>query len=276
MNDGLLKHLSAITDEEKRLLSGEALDLFTYSDTGAGLVDSGKLLSADRLIDIRPATRFTTFPRHCHNYVEMVYMCSGSQKHIIGDNTEITLKKGELLLLNQHAYHETGVAGEKDISVNFIIKPAFFDSVFDLIGNSNRLSRFIVAGLAGGGYEISYMHFDVSDVLPIQNLLENLIWSLINRPHNSRRTNQVTMSLLFLHLLGHTDRLIDDDLKSGTDRIIMSALREIEENYQNANLSRVAAAHNVTASGLAKSKNTKTRFFQREDNLRWEYLIQRL
>lgn len=258
MDEGLLKHLSAITDEEKRLLSGEALDLFTYSDTGAGLVDSGKLISADRLIDIRPATRFTNFPRHCHNYVEIVYMCSGSQKHIIGDNTEITVKKGEMLLLNQHAYHETAAAGENDIAVNFIIKPAFFDSVLDLIGSSNRLSQFIIAGLAGDGYEISYMHFDVSDVLPVQNLLENLIWSLINRPHNSRRTNQVTMALLFLNLLGHTDRLIGDDLNSGTDRIIMSALCEIEENYQNANLSRVAAAHNVTAAYVSRTVKAVT------------------
>lgn len=258
MNENLIKHLSAITDEERHLLSGGKLDLFTYSDKGSGLVDSGKLLSADKMIDIRPATRFTAFPRHCHNYVEIVYMCSGSQKHKIGGNTEITLKKGELLLLNQHAYHETDAAEESDIAVNFIIKPAFFDSVLDLIGSRNRLSEFIIAGLSGDGYEISYMHFDVSDVLPIQNLLENLIWSLINRPRNSRRTDQVTMALLFLNLLGHTDRLLDDDLKTGTDRIIVSALREIEENYPCATLSRVAAAHNVTSAYVSRTVKAVT------------------
>ncbi len=257
MNPELLKYLSAVTDEEKRLLSGAPLDLSAYSDTGAGLVDSRKLLSADRLIDIRPATRFTPFPRHSHNYVEIVYMLSGSVRHIIGEDTEITVKRGELLLLNQHAYHQTDMAGENDIAVNFIIKPAFFDSVLDLIGNDNRLSRFIVAGLAGGGHEISYIHLDVSDILPIQNLLENLIWSLINRPDDNR-TNQVTMALLFLHILGQSDRIIGDERKSGAERITVSALREIEENYPTASLSRVAAQHNVTAAYVSRTVKAAT------------------
>lgn len=44
-------------------------------------------------------------------------------------------------------------------------------------------------------------------VLPIQNLVENLIWSIWNKQPNKRSINQVTMGLLFLQLLNHMDRM---------------------------------------------------------------------
>ena len=124
----MLEKLSEITAEEQALLDGGGLDLNAYSDRYDGLVDWKKLLESGRLITVRPNTRFTAFPPHSHNYVEMVYMCSGEQKHIINGETEIILKKGELLLLNQHASHETGLTGMNDIAVNFIVLPSFFDT----------------------------------------------------------------------------------------------------------------------------------------------------
>lgn len=248
----MLEKLSEITAEEQALLDGGGLDLNAYSDRYDGLVDWKKLLESGRLITVRPNTRFTAFPPHSHNYVEMVYMCSGSQKHIINGETEIILKKGELLLLNQHASHETGLTGMNDIAVNFIVLPSFFDTAIELIGHDNKLSEFIVSGLAGHGHEISYMHFNVADVLPVQNLIENLVWSLVSSQPNRRNINQVTMGLLFLNLLNCTDRLITNAAQSVPERIVVSALREIEENYANASLTQVAARNHVTAAYVSR------------------------
>jgi len=248
----LLEKLSEITAEEQALLDGGGLDLNAYSDRYDGLIDWKKLLESGRLITVRPNTRFTAFPPHSHNYVEMVYMCSGEQKHIINGETEIILKKGELLLLNQHASHETGLTGMNDIAVNFIVLPSFFDTAIELIGHDNKLSEFIVSGLAGHGHEISYMHFNVADVLPVQNLIENLVWSLVSCQPNRRNINQVTMGLLFLNLLNCTDRLITNAAQSVPERIVVSALREIEENYANASLTQVAARNHVTAAYVSR------------------------
>lgn len=248
----MLEKLSEITAEEQALLDGGGLDLNAYSDRYDGLVDWKKLLESGRLITVRPNTRFTAFPPHSHNYVEMVYMCSGEQKHIINGETEIILKKGELLLLNQHASHETGLTGMNDIAVNFIVLPSFFDTAIELIGHDNKLSEFIVSGLAGHGHEISYMHFNVADVLPVQNLIENLVWSLVSSQPNRRNINQVTMGLLFLNLLNCTDRLITNAAQSVPERIVVSALREIEENYANASLTQVAARNHVTAAYVSR------------------------
>ena len=108
MNRQLLEELKKITPEERAILDGQTVvqrDL--YTSQAEFVVDSHKLLQKGRLIEIRPHTRFVHFPRHRHNYVELVYMCGGSTTHIIDGETRLTLEEGDLLFLNQSVYHET-------------------------------------------------------------------------------------------------------------------------------------------------------------------------
>ncbi len=261
MDHKLLQQLSKITDEEQNILNGGKLDMSIYSDHMPSVIESDKLLSSGKLFTIRPGTRFIDFPRHSHNYVEIIYMCSGSQRHVVDDEIEIMLKTGELLLLNQHASHEMSAAGFDDIAINLIVLPQFFNTAIEMIGSDNKISQFIFSGLTGRGHEIPFMHFNVSDVLPVQNLMENLIWSVVNKQPNRRNINQITMGLLFLQLLGCTDRLITGEAATVADTIVMSAMTEIEENYATASLNNVASRCNVSpayVSSTVKSVTGKT------------------
>ncbi len=258
MNQLLLKQLSKITDEEKNILNSGRLDMSVYSDNMPSLVDSRKLLEAGKLFTIRPNTRFIAFPKHSHNYVEIIYMCSGQQRHIINGASEVILKKGEILLLNQHASHQTDITGIDDIAINLIVLPQFFDTAIEMIGSDNKISQFLFSGLAGKGYEINYMHFDVADVLPVQNLMENLIWSVVNRQPNRRNINQITMGLLFLQLLGLSDRLVTGEPDSAANTIVMSAMTEIEQNYARASLNNVAKRCSVSAAYVSSTVKEAT------------------
>ncbi len=80
----LLKYLEPITEEEQKYLDGKNIvEKHLYTSEKQFVIDSKKLLHKGRLIEIRPHTRFVHFPRHRHNYVEMVYMCKGQTQHII-------------------------------------------------------------------------------------------------------------------------------------------------------------------------------------------------
>ncbi len=258
MDKKLLERLAEITDEEKEILAGGNLDFSKYSYNSPSVVDSRRMLEAGKLFTIRPNTRFIAFPEHSHNFIEIIYMCSGSQKHIINGSTEIVLNTGELLLLNQYAKHRTELATENDIAINFMVLPQFFNTALEMIGSDNIISQFLFAGLTGKGHEINYMLFNVSDVLPIQNLLENLIWSVVYKQPNRRNTNQFTMGLLFLHLLGLTDRIITDSASSVADNIVMQALSEIEQNYQVAELSSVAKKFGVSSAYVSSTVKVAT------------------
>ena len=88
----------------------------------------------------------------------------------------MVLEEGDLLLLSQHARQEVFVAGEKDIAVNFIVLPEFFDSTLRMLGEENSpLKQFVVDCLCGGKETKEFMHFKLNGILPVQNLIENLL-----------------------------------------------------------------------------------------------------
>lgn len=252
MDRQLLRQLSAITQEERRLLDGGTLEREKYTDSRRFVVDSEKLLHSGKLITIRSHTRFVDFPDHTHNYVELVYMASGSTTHIIDGNITLQVKAGELLFLNQHVRHAVHRAAQEDVAINFIVLPAFFGTALEMIGTDNVLGRFLAGSLQKGSGEVSFLHFAVSDILPVQNLVEGLVWGLLNEQPNGRRINQISIGLLFLHLLNYTERLQIPSRREGTNALVLEALREVEENYRDANLSAIAQRRHVSLAYMSR------------------------
>ena len=236
INSSILEKLMPITEEESAILRGEGVDKSIYTTTGGSTVRYKKLLSEGKLISVRKHTRFARFPEHTHDYIEAVYMCAGETTHVI-NGKELCLREGELLILGRNARQEILPAGEGDIAMNFIIQPAFFDKTLEMLGaEETPIKKFLISSLFDGDYR-GYLHFRVSGVLPVQNLIENLIWTLLHNTSNKRNINQITMGLLFMQLLNHTDKLSHE---SREDAAIMDILRYIDENYKDGSLTHAA------------------------------------
>ena len=258
MNEKIMRHLSVITEEEREILSGrKKIDRNIYMAGDRDIISGDKLLPKGKNIMIRPHTRFIHFPEHTHDYIEFVYMCQGMTRHIV-NGTHITLKQGELLMLSQNARQEIEAAGKNDIAVNFIVKPDFFNGVLSFLGNEETpLRRFILSCITGER-GTGYLYFKVSDVLPVQNLVENLLWILITQPSNKRGIYQLTMGLLFVELLECTDTL---EFSYESENVIMKVLRYIEENYRTGSLNEISGMlhyGHTTLSRLVKKKTGRT------------------
>lgn len=240
MDSSLLNQLKKITPEEQELLLNRTeINRSIYMKGNSAQIDRSLLLEKEKLITLRSHTRFVHFPKHTHNYVEMVYMCDGRTKHLIND-CEVILNKGDLLILNQNATQEIFPAGEEDIAVNFIIWPQFFDTTIQMIGQEENLIRdFLVGCLTQQNNGAGYLHFQVADILPIQNLIENLIWTLVNHQGNKRSINQLTMGILFLQLVNHTET-IQYDPRYTRQQLMLRVLRYVEEYYCNGTLQDIA------------------------------------
>ncbi len=153
---------------------------------------------------------------------------------------DVILNQGELLILNQRADQEIFPAGENDIAVNFIILPEFFDYGIKMMEQEpNSLRDFIIECLRGDTGMSGYLHFKVSEVLPVQNLIENLIWTIHNRQPNKRSINQTTMGLLFLQLMNHMDKM-ETAGESGQQQLVISVLQYVEEHYRDGELTDLA------------------------------------
>lgn len=254
MDGKLLERLSRISEEERNILGGHGIDMSVYSDAHENAVDAEKLLGNARLISIRPHTRFAAFPRHRHDFVEIMYVCRGSVTHVVGGR-RITVRAGELLFLGSNTWHQILPAGRDDVAVNFLIRPVFFRTAFDMMDEQNVLGDFIIDSLAGDGAADDFLYFAVSDVLPVQNLVENLLYSLCCAEEGSEKINEVTMGLLFLRLMRFTARA---ETGGGAPRTLaLRALGYIDESYLSATLRQFAKRNGVpeyTASRVVKAQ----------------------
>lgn len=256
MDERILARLGIVTNEEAQILSGRtSIDRSIYMNDGSLDVIAGKkLLEQGKLITVRPHTRFVHFPEHTHDYVEIVYMCRGKTTHIVND-TPIVLSEGELLLMGQNTRQEILPAGEGDIAVNFIVQPEFFGGTLDFLGSEETpLRDFIVRCLCGDNPS-GYLHFKVADVKPVQNLVENLLWTLITDTPNRRSINQLTMGLLFVQLLNHTDKLTVGNKEQDT---IVWVLRYIEEHFADGSLTEIADMLHYDVTWLSREIKRRT------------------
>ena len=181
-------------------------------------------------------------------------MCRGTTTHIV-NGTTVELMTGELLLLGQNALQEIMPAREEDIAVNFIIRPEFFSATLSYLGDEETpLRKFIVDCLCGEN-ETGYLHFKVADILPVQNLVENLLWTLISDTPNKRGINQATMGLLFMQLLNHTDRLT---VNNPQQEMILQVLRYVEEHYRDGSLTEIAGVLHYDTAWLSREIKRRT------------------
>ncbi len=275
MQQEIMDRLSQITAEEQRLLNGAEIDRRLYMQSDRNIINAEKLLSEGKLITIRTHTRFVHFPEHSHDYIEVIYMCKGETKHII-NGEKITLKQGELLFLSQNARQKIMPANETDIGINFIILPEFFNKTLAMLENEETpLKRFIADCLCNKNSKTPYLHFKVADILPIQNLVENLIWTLLNSVSNKRSINQTTMGLLILQLINYTDRLsyINEE-----DELVIKVLSYIEGHYKNGSLTDLAKELHYDFAWFSreikrKTGKTYTRLLQEKRMSQAAYLL---
>ena len=258
MNQELLNELRQISTEEREYREGKGdVNRGIYMEPETHMVDYKRLIESGKTIEIRTHTRFVYFPQHTHNYVELIYMCSGHTTHIVNGD-QIELGTGELLFLNQNAMQEIYPAGEEDIAVNFIILPAFFDYALSMMGEEENLVRkFVLDCLKSKDADVSYLHFQVADVLPIQNLMENLIWTIHNKQPNKRSIHQATMGLLLLQLMNYTD-LVHVGKDNKNQELLMSVYRYIEEHYRDGELAELAKMLHYNIYWLSRAIHTFT------------------
>lgn len=256
LSDSVKKYLKAITDEEKAILGGSnTIDRSLYMQGKTNTVNSKKLLEAGKLITMRKHTRFIHFPEHTHDYVEVVYMCEGSTTHYV-DGKQITLSQGELLLLGQSARHEILKAGENDVAVNFIVLPQFFGDTLMALGDEETpLKRFLIDCLCGNKEGYNCLYYKVSGVFEIQNLMDNLLLTVMGDAPNKRKLLGMTMALLFLSLRAHTESLITESREQAA---IFKLLDYIETNYVLGSLTEAARELHYDLSWLSREVVRKT------------------
>jgi AraC family transcriptional regulator, L-rhamnose operon regulatory protein RhaS len=181
----------------------------------------------------------------------MMYVCQGEIEHII-NGEPLMLKQGECLLLNTHSIHEIKQASIDDIAINFIIHPNFFEHSGSGMTQNNPVRIFLHNLIRSNESQGEYFHFKVSDIFEVQNLIENMIYSLVNRSTPNIMITQMSMNLLFMYFSENLLKIVKIKDKLYHELLVDAVIDYISTNYKTAELRVVAQLLNQSDSNLSR------------------------
>ena len=247
MDSAIIEKLTRLTQEERAVLGGRQVNQGDYSADGTFIVNSAKLLAGQQLA-LRPHTRFVDFPEHGHDYMEFMYVYAGRISHVIGGKT-VTLEQGDILFLDRHARHSILRAGENDIGINFILSAPFLKVVFRQVENTPVMSGFLNNNFDEAG-EAEYLFFRTKDNFPIRNLMDNLIYAIVNR---SQELYAGLVTLLFSYLAYYRETLVNALRDASPDAALRrGTLAYLEAHYPAPSLTELAASLGYAPAYLSR------------------------
>ncbi len=252
MRKEIIESISWLTKEEEQIIAGKkdiAKELYTSEDEF--VIDSAKLLEKGTLIAMRPHTRFAYFPVHRHNYIEMLVMVKGSLTTKIVDGDTLFLAEGDILLMNRHARHEIMPCSRDDIAVNIIILPEFFSRNDVSYDRENILRDFIISSLSDKKRYRDYLLYHTKDMIAVQNLLENLLWTLTSGHVGMNQIVNTTMDLILMNLSALSADTLKD-MGSKGQQITIQALEYIDHNYVSGTLEELASITGYSTAYLSR------------------------
>ena len=253
MREEFLTRLAQINEEEKRILEGEnKVNKRLYTAfTKEFIVNSHRLMQAGEQIALRRHTRFSEFPTHGHNYVEMTYVVSGKLTHVV-KHREIKVNAGEVLLLNRHTQHSVRKTGAEDLAINIMIATECFHSMsLSLLPNS-PLSSFMAENIRSNG-EPEYMLFSTDGVPPLENLFENLTYAMVGYDITSVDTLKATVSLILRYFSELPECMISAARHRSDSELLQARVENyLQTNFRTATLNELAEKLGLSVPYLSK------------------------
>ena len=222
--------LSCIYDKMKQEeFRGEAGYCFDFVNT----------LKKD-MIGMIKETRFTVIPKHHHVDMELNYIYSGSCTFVI-NGREVTLKKGDLCILDSDVWHSaTSYKKEHDIVINIVFRRQFFDGVFlSRLSQQGVVAGFLVDAVSRNRRHDKYLIFHTQNEPKIHSLIQFLLCEYFDRSSCYGELIRAYATALFLELVNVMHSQAERTI-SGSNEILVPVLQYLEKNYKTCTLTQLA------------------------------------
>ncbi|MBE6530843.1 MAG: helix-turn-helix domain-containing protein [Ruminococcaceae bacterium] len=257
MKADILEKLSYIAKKESEIfLSNDVTQKDIYTKTGRFLIERRHI--ADMSIGIptasicvRTHSIYSSFPAHTHDFIELMYVCSGKITHVI-DGKTIELTEGDIIILGRATKHSILPTTEKDIGLNVIISTDYFESLLSNLRKSSSLPEKIFERLLSPD-QMQYCVFKTAEIEPITNLMENLSYSLVTNKMTDTFIMQTSLSLLFAYI-GSTPEMLSNfsNANTYTEKTKRKILNYIQTSYKTASLTEAADMLGLSPAHLSR------------------------
>ena len=206
-------------------------------------LNDNEVLLPDENVTISKHHRYIRVPKHKHNFIELIYVYSGSCTQTINGFT-IKLKPGEMCLLDTNVIHSIDAAGKNDIIINCLMRKDYFDtSFFSRLSSNSLISNFLVNAIYQSKIHNNYIVFHSGNNYKLMGFMQDLICEYYENSICSKEIINCYIILIFSELLkvykNQTNELTITNKKDYTHSI-SDILEYIENNYSTATLTSTA------------------------------------
>ncbi len=187
------------------------------------------------IVHISKQERFIKVDTQKRVFGEIYYMILGSSRHNINDEA-LTLQEGELLFINRYAHHKINALGKDDIAIKISISEHFEDICLFC---EDYLVKAILKVLLMRDISLSHFRCNISNLIPVKNIIENMTYSVLQNEKVSEETNLLYMNLFFEHIKNEYIMLKFCHEQKDI-RTIMVVLKYIENNLKDGELKEIS------------------------------------
>ena len=139
------------------------------------ILNDNMVLLPDENVTISKHHRYIRVPDHKHNFIELIYVYSGSCTQTINGST-IELKTGEVCLLDTNVIHSIEAASKNDIIINCLMRKDYFDtSFFSRLSSNNLISNFLVNAIYQSKSHNNYIVFHSGNNYKLMRFMQDLM-----------------------------------------------------------------------------------------------------
>ncbi|AKN32843.1 AraC family transcriptional regulator [Clostridium carboxidivorans P7] len=217
------------------------------------VINNSKLMKNSEDISIHKHDRFIEFKKHSHDYLEMMFVYSGSIKQIIED-TDVEIKKGEILLMDMNVEHSIKEAQENDIAINVLIKEEFFNWIFmNQIADNDLISNFIVKALYNKNKFRQFLCFETSKNKRVWDFMINILIEYYENKNGMETAIRSYIVLIFNELLRcYNEYLPSSVINKVESNIYVEIVKYIDKNYNDLNLKDLANYFSYSTDYMGK------------------------
>ena len=250
----IISKLAEIAVKEAEMISSGEKKTFPLEKTGSFIIERRQM--ADLSIGIptssicaRVHSIYDAFPTHSHDFIELMYVCSGSITHVL-ENETVCLHADEMILLGRDTKHSILKAEQNDIGINLIISVDLFESLFYTMRSNSYLKGQVLEGLFRKN-GTPYLVFSAKENIAVRNLIEGMIATVMIERNTDGYLLQQSLSLLLSHLASMSEQepLGTSDSKETLKKRL---LNYIHTTYSTATLTEAADMFGLSVPYLSR------------------------
>ncbi|WP_159887465.1 AraC family transcriptional regulator [Paenibacillus puerhi] len=250
--------LRTYTPVERRLEDCDKLDdkeaiQQEYFGLHSDFLDEALFIPPGQDISFSVHTRFSPVNSHRHSFIELIYIYSGECRQTINNN-KVSMKKGELCILDMNTFHSIEDTGKDDIIINCLMRKSYFDWAFlSRLSGNDIFSSFLTQAIYENKHSNDYIIIHSGDNDKISRIMNAILCEYFDKQPCSDEIINSYMVILFAEML----RMYKGDVNEKNYSALKNTkftdiIHFLQENYKTATLEATARHFNFNANYLGK------------------------